>query len=195
MTTNFSSLPSSLLCSVSVPGPLPSGSPGARADASVKENSCMPSSPSLKKMDEAGSGAVGYAALTIISALILSNVAPPRTTLREVFLARTHKSITSFPHDAAVLRIVSACSGAFQRYLARPPTRRRWRTAPSDVLSEAPPSGPSSHVVTRDLMSPLVTPSCTIELCDLCSRRCLQRCCSWSMCATEARSGRTHRAR
>ena len=103
------------------------------------------------------------------------------TTLREVFLARTHKSTTPFPHDAAVLRIVSGVVGAFQRYLARPPTRRRWRTAPSDVLSEAPPSGPSSHVATRDLMSPLVTPSCTIELCDLCGRRCLQRCCSWSI--------------
>ena len=37
-------------------------------------------------------------------------------------------------------------------------------TAASHVLSEVPPSGPSSHVAMEDIMSLVVTPSCTPAL-------------------------------
>ena len=67
------------------------------------------------------------------------------TTLRQVFLVRTFCGETTHLPARAVVRIVSGVVRAFQRYLARPPTRRRWRTASSNVLSEAPPSEPSSH--------------------------------------------------
>ena len=114
-------------------------------------------------------------------------------------VAPTPQSNFSFAHGVAVARIVSGCSGAFQRCLARPPTRRRSRTARSNVLSEATQrhrrrSRPS-HVAMQDIMSPLIASSSTVELCNLSGRCCLQRCCNWSMCAMQARSDRSHRAR
>ena len=66
------------------------------------------------------------------------------TTL--VLLVTTEKRGTASRGGAAVARIVPGCDRAFQRYLARPPTRRRWRTAPSNLLSDAPPSDPVGAV-------------------------------------------------
>ena len=76
-------------------------------------------------------------------------------------LARTDKSTVPFAHSVAVVRIVSGSFRAWWNSSNHPETRRHWRMAPSDVLSEVPPSGPSSHVAMLDIMSPLVAWSCS----------------------------------
>ena len=96
----------------------------------------------------------------------LQSSAPLSGTLRQVVLVRTPQSNFSFPHDVGVAWIVTGCSGAFRNTSIFRLAPRQWSTAPSDVLSEAPPSEPSSHVAMADIMSPLVTPSCTVEQCE-----------------------------
>ena len=85
------------------------------------------------------------------------NTVPPSGKCFSTY-SYTEKMTTPFAHDAAVVRIVSGSFRAFQRRVDRRQTRRQWSTAPSDVLSQAPPSEPSSPGVQPP--SPCKTPCC-----------------------------------